>query len=63
MPVCFFDSKAIGHKELMPPGQTVNQYFHKELLKRLGKQGMRVRSKIIDTFTDYNMLHYPYSIF
>jgi len=27
MLICFFDSQGIVHKELVPPGQTVNQTF------------------------------------
>ena len=37
MHVCFFDSRGIVHKEFVPPGQTVNQTFYREVLERLGK--------------------------
>ena len=35
MLVCFFDSMGIVHKEWVPAGQTVNQYYYKEILERL----------------------------
>ena len=44
MLVCFFDSKGIVHKEWVPPGQTVTQYFYKEILERLQKRVLRVRA-------------------
>ena len=31
----FFDSRGIVHKEFVPPGQTVNHAFYKDVLKRL----------------------------
>jgi hypothetical protein len=31
----FFDVNGIVHKEFVPPGQTVNQYFYLDVLKRL----------------------------
>ncbi|XP_049855555.1 uncharacterized protein LOC126336118 [Schistocerca gregaria] len=42
MLVCFFDSKGIVHKEWVPPGQTVIQYYYKEILERLHKRVLRV---------------------
>ena len=36
--VCFFDSQGIVHKEYVPPGQTVNQTFYREVLERLRKR-------------------------
>ena len=35
MLISFFDANGIVHKEFVPPGQTVNQQFYLELLKRL----------------------------
>ena len=35
--ICFFESQGIVHKEFVPPGQTVNQTFHWEVLERLRK--------------------------
>ena len=33
----FFDSQGIVHKEFVPPGQTVNQTFYREVLESLRK--------------------------
>ena len=35
MLICFFDQKGTVHRELVPPGQTVNAAFYVEILKRL----------------------------
>jgi transposase len=35
MLICFFDVNGIVHKEFVPAGQTVNQYFYLDVLKRL----------------------------
>ena len=35
MLISFFDANGIVHKEFVPPGQTVNQQFYLEVLKRL----------------------------
>jgi len=43
---CFFDSRGIVHKEFVPPGQTVNHTFYKDLLERLRKRVQRVRTDI-----------------
>ena len=32
MLICFFDSQGFVHKEFVPPGQTVNQTFYREVL-------------------------------
>ena len=45
----FFDSQGIVHKELVPPGQTVNQTFYREVLERLRKRMARVRPGIART--------------
>jgi hypothetical protein len=42
MLVCFFDSMGIVHKEWDPAGQTVNQYYNKDILERLRKRVMWV---------------------
>ena len=34
----FFDSRGILHKEFVPPGQTVNRAFYKDVLERLPKR-------------------------
>jgi histone-lysine N-methyltransferase SETMAR len=35
MIIVFFDSLGIVHKECVPPGQTVNHAFYKDVLERL----------------------------
>lgn len=54
MLICFFDSQGIVHKEFVPPGQTVNQTFYREVLERLRKRVARVRPGIARTW----MLHH-----
>ena len=44
----FFDSRGIVHKEFVPPGQTVNHAFYKDILERLRKRVQRVRRDIAD---------------
>jgi len=51
MLICFFDSQGIVHKEFVPPGQTVNQTFYREVLERLRKRVARVRPGIARTTT------------
>jgi len=46
MLVCFFDSTGIVHKEWVPVGQTVNQYYYKDILERLRNRVMRVHPNI-----------------
>ena len=50
----FFSSQGIVHKEFVPPGQTVNQTFCREVLERLRKRVARVRPGIARTW----MLHH-----
>ena len=38
----FFDSQEIVHRESVPPEQTVNQTFYREVLERLWKRVARV---------------------
>jgi len=33
--ICFFDTEGIVHKEFVPPGQTVNEKFYCDILRRL----------------------------
>ena len=44
----FFDSRGIEQKEFVPPGQTVNHAFYKDVLERLRKRVQRVRRDIAD---------------
>ena len=46
--IVFFDSRGIVHKEFVPPGQTVNHAFYKDVLERLRKRVQRVRRDIAD---------------
>ena len=48
MIIVFFDSRGIVRKEFVPPGQTVNQAFYKDVLERLRKRVQRVRTDIAD---------------
>jgi len=52
--ICFFDSQRIDHKEFVPPVQTANQIFYREVLERLRKTVARVRPGISRTW----MLHH-----
>jgi len=45
---CFFDSCGIVHKEFVPPGQTVNHAFYKDVLEWLRKRVQRVQMDIAD---------------
>ena len=45
---CFLDSRGIVHKEFVPPGQTVNHAFYKDVLERLWKRVERVRRDVAD---------------
>ena len=54
MLICFFVSQGIVHKEFVPPGQTVNQTFYREVLERLRERVARVRPGIARTW----MLHH-----
>jgi len=38
----FFNSRGIVHKEFVPPGQTVNHAFYKDVLEQLRKRVQRV---------------------
>ena len=42
------DSRGIVHKEFVPPGQTVNHAFYKDVLEQLRKRVQRVRMDIAD---------------
>ena len=41
-----FDSMGIVHKEWVPTGQTVNQYYYKHILERLRKRVIRIHPNI-----------------
>jgi hypothetical protein len=49
--IIFLDSSGIVHKEFLPPGQTVNHAFYKDILERLRKQVQRVRKNNADDWT------------
>ena len=38
MLICFSDSQGIVHTEFVPQGQTVNQFYYREILERLRKR-------------------------
>jgi len=42
MIIVFFNRRGIVHKEFVPPGQTVNHAFYKDVLERLRKWVQRV---------------------
>ncbi|PNF23785.1 hypothetical protein B7P43_G16799 [Cryptotermes secundus] len=46
MLICFFDVNGIVHKEFVPPGQTVNQHFYLDVLRRLRESVRRKRSEM-----------------
>jgi len=55
MLISFFDANRIMHKEFVPPGQTVNQQFYLEVLKRLGdsvqKNDQKCGAAVTGSFT------------
>jgi len=55
MLINFFYANGIVHKEFVPPGQTVNQQFYLEVLKRLrgsyGKKDQKCGVAVIGSFT------------
>jgi len=48
MIIVFFDSHGIVHKEFVPPGQTVNHAFYKNVLEQLQKRVQQVQIDIAD---------------
>jgi histone-lysine N-methyltransferase SETMAR len=46
MLISFFDNRGIVHKEFVPPGQTVNAVFYRDVLERLRKRVLRVRPEL-----------------
>ena len=44
----FFDSRGIVHKEFVPPEQTVNHAFYKDVLEQFRKRVQQVRTDIAD---------------
>jgi len=55
MLISFFDANGIVHKEFVPHGQTVNQQFYLEVLKRLHdsvrKKDQKCGAAVIGSFT------------
>ena len=61
----FFDNRGIVHKEFVPPRQTVNHAFYKDVLERLRKRVQRVRRDIADDWVQQHNnapAHTPLSI-
>jgi [histone H3]-lysine36 N-dimethyltransferase SETMAR len=56
MLLAFFDAKGIIHKEFLPPGQTVNGIFYKQVMERLLHRMSRVRSDMYHT-QNWQLLH------
>ena len=54
MLICFFNSQGIAHKESVPQGQTVNQFYYRQVLGRLRKRTVHVRLSIANSW----MLHH-----
>jgi len=54
MLICFFDYQGIVHTQFMPQGETVNQFYYREILGRLRKRVVRVRPSIAKNW----MLHH-----
>ena len=46
MLIVFFDVRGIVHREFVPPGQTVNQKFYLEVLRRLRENVRRKRPEL-----------------
>jgi len=47
MLICFFDSQGIVHTEFVPQGQTLNQFYYREIPERLRKRAVRVRQALL----------------
>ena len=54
MLIFLFDSEGIVHTEFVSQGQTVNQFYYREILEGLRKRVVRVRPSIADNW----MLHH-----
>ena len=54
MLICFFDSQGIVHTEFVPQGQTVNQFYYREILERPRKRVVCLRPSIANNW----MLHH-----
>lgn len=54
MLICSFDRRGIVYKEFIPPGQTVNHFFYKDVLERFRQRFIRVRTNVPDKW----MLHH-----
>lgn len=46
MLICFFDIRGIVHSEFVPPGQTVNQHYYLQVLKRLRESIRKKRTNL-----------------
>jgi len=53
MLICFFNSQGIVHTEFVPQGQTVHQFYYREILERLRERVVCVRPSIANNW----MLH------
>ena len=54
MLICFFDSERTVHTEFVPQGQTVNQFYYREILERLRKRVVHMRPSTANNW----MLHH-----
>ena len=54
MIIVFFDSRGTMHKEFVPPGQTINHAFYKDVLERLRKRAQGVRKDIADDWVPHH---------
>jgi histone-lysine N-methyltransferase SETMAR len=52
--IIYFDSRGIVHKDVLPPGQTVNHAFYKDISERLRKRVQRVRRDIAGDWVLYH---------
>jgi hypothetical protein len=56
MLIAFFDVKGVAHFEFIPQGQTVNQAYHMEILKRLRETAHRKMLELCPN--DWTLYHY-----
>ncbi|XP_029941109.1 uncharacterized protein LOC115383163 isoform X4 [Salarias fasciatus] len=56
MLICFFDIKGMVHSEFVPPGQTVNQDFYLEVLRRL-QEAVRLKRPALWESGDWWLHH------
>ena len=48
--ICFFDSPGIVHTEFEHQGQTINQFYYREILERLRKRVVRMQPSIANNW-------------